>query len=812
MTKRIIPYASAPCGAGKTYRLAEKTANLCAKGHKVLLAQPTKELANKTAEEEFGSRPNCPRPTLFNGDTMGPGVAKQLADHLANPLDDQPEILICTHQVLAHLPYRSMGADWHLLIDECPQVDRECSLNVRDTHRMVTDHLGEEEHNEKYIRLVVEDEEALKQIAYNKNGDDVYGLLQELARISISPHWRTFTGRRSYQDLLAGKGKKLITHSVLSPSVVAGFQQVFVCGANFEESGIYKLWRNEVDWRKDTTFEKKLRYWKHENGDLLTIYYATESNWTRTKRTGISGVISNLDRIREAASKVLQDREFVWQANDDVREAFFEGMDRIPNNPLGLNGYSNVHGLVFLSALNPSPPHCAFLRDRGIREDEIAAMQYLSTLYQSVMRTSLRNPLDENEKMVIVPDRRGAEYLAERLPGAKILKLETGIVEEIGKRGRARLHGSDAEKSRQWRAAQGEKKRQHLLSSILSTQDHRSESCAPEMRHENAIDLTSNFGTHLRPWGTLYETTRSQNPLAYVQGGGASGFIEFLKTCSHLGFESKERVPLFSPATFDPAKAEGKRRGLDNIVSVQNLLLDFENGDLRPEALSEIFPELEMVVTNTYNHTKEAPRFRVVIMTEHAVQPDVYEALWDEIDARLEEAGYCRTPLKNPNYSRSGLDRSKRTPVSLFRLPSKAKNVSDSFFWVYTGPGRKPIDPKEWIKSARISVPEYDPEEAPSIQPSNLIEESRVQAAIERWHSAKPGDGNRAFFALACELRDLGMPSWQIKTTLKEESKFGRSPDERQRQIPSIMTSLGKRDASRSMAEPLRASTVCPTK
>ena len=47
-----------------------------------------------------------------------------------------------------------------------------------------------------------------------------------------------------------------------------------------------------------------------------------------------------------------------------------------------------------------------------------------------------------------------------------------------------------------------------------------------------------------------------------------------------------------------------------------------------------------MIVTNTYGHTNESPRFRVIILTSAPVGPAAYEALWDAVANKLRDAGY----------------------------------------------------------------------------------------------------------------------------------------------------------------------------
>jgi hypothetical protein len=102
-------------------------------------------------------------------------------------------------------------------------------------------------------------------------------------------------------------------------------------------------------------------------------------------------------------------------------------------------------------------------------------------------------------------------------------------------------------------------------------------------------------------------------------------------------------------------------------------MLDFEKGDLRPDQFAHLFPDLQMVITNTYNHTSDHPRFRVIIPTSQRMTPDVYETIFDEIVQRMEDQGVVRMPLTGSNCRKSGLDHSKRSAASLFYLRCQAK-------------------------------------------------------------------------------------------------------------------------------------------
>jgi hypothetical protein len=138
--------------------------------------------------------------------------------------------------------------------------------------------------------------------------------------------------------------------------------------------------------------------------------------------------------------------------------------------------------------------------------------------------------------------------------------------------------------------------------------------------------------------------------------------------------ESKEANVLISPAIFDPnhPKAEGKtERGLHNIIAMRHLWMDFEEGDLTPEGMAELFPLIRSVVFNAYNHTSENPRFRVVIPFDYPISPENYAVLYNNVLAKIVDAGYGVG--KSKGGLRSGLDVPRRPQRACFTFPVRQK-------------------------------------------------------------------------------------------------------------------------------------------
>ncbi len=64
---------------------------------------------------------------------------------------------------------------------------------------------------------------------------------------------------------------------------------------------------------------------------------------------------------------------------------------------------------------------------------------------------------------------------------------------------------------------------------------------------------------------------------------------------------------------------------------LRHVILDFENGELKPEEIPNLFPTTRMIVTNTFNHRPEEPRCRVILLTTENMTPEVYRFIVQDL-------------------------------------------------------------------------------------------------------------------------------------------------------------------------------------
>jgi hypothetical protein len=799
-----LRYCSAPCASGKTHNIIRRACQMIKSGSRVVIAQPTKDLIEKTVRDEFTNRPGQPDYKIFHGDRIPPGssVARELVAYLK--CDPAPLVFI-THPVLHTMPYWHDQKGWDLIIDEELTVYRYFSHRVPETHRLLTEHLRIEPLGPTYGRVHVNDFSGLEKKSRNRRGDEILEQVIETSRILGNDHFQTFVNTEHYGSLLEGKREKLTFYSILQPSVVKGFRSVFMAAANFTDTAVYRLWsKQNIEFQEDHDFAKALRYSVHLNGDLATIYYFFECLWSRKCCDAIieeTTKATTLQRMIDGVAALFGQDRFLFQMNKRFQTSpFGSNATRLPGKPHGLNIYSDVHDISFFSSLNPSSDQFGFLQSRGLSSDEVRTITYHSPAYQAIMRTSLRNLDDTNPKRIIVPDRGAAEYLQKLLPGSRIERLDIGLPADHccpKESGRPRKHTSDRERVAAHRQKQREKRMQMLEELINLTAQYDTgkgswEGCCNEISNEPYTGFVTT-----RPFaGTIYGHKKATEPAGYLPWNNDESFIDFLLGCHSRQIASKENAFLISPAIFDPSRSNKTSRGYENIVYLRHLWLDFEDGDLTHQQLGDLFPDIRMLAMNSYHHKPEKPRFRVVILTTDVITPDVYKLLVDNFVKKLEDAGYWTQRKKDTeapaSMLRSGLDWSKRPPTSLFYLPCQAKNPKHSFIGL-CNPSGQALNAAQWVEHSAVEPwVEFSPRRTDDFNSRRPVNQEKVQAAIMEWHTSKadPGKGNQMFFNLALSLRSAGMSLDEIKQTLRDEAKYGRSPSKRKAQIPSIMATL----------------------
>ena len=285
-------------------------------------------------------------------------------------------------------------------------------------------------------------------------------------------------------------------------------------------------------------------------------------------------------------------------------------------------------------------------------------------------------------------------------------------------------------------------------------------------------------------FGTAFGSIYDREPLLHLDVEDDEAFIGLLRELHTRRLPSKEANFLVSPAHFETA-VDGTHtaRGLQNVRYVRGIWLDNDGGDLRHGEFARLFPAVRMVVWNTYSSTREMPRWRCFIPTKQVVSAAAYKAIIEQIMQVLRNAGYVpdTEKTKKPDLKTHGFDTGKFVASSLFYAPCQAADPKASFFTDYNEDGRMAIDPELWIENdirqIKLSAAEIDHSEVSAISGDKT---KAIQLATERWRGSPRGQGNRAFYRFAQDLKRAGLTKTEIRTRLEMEATHAASPRDRE--------------------------------
>ncbi|WP_028880855.1 DEAD/DEAH box helicase [Terasakiella pusilla] len=713
---------NALAGSGKTYTAARWAVKFAGRaGCKIAIVQPSKILINQTyndiLEYRMESKINC-RVKYFYGDETRcldrGSVKQQIMAHLRET-DDGGEIILMTQAAFLSLPYWHRKEDWIVIIDEIPAVDKVWDFKLPKTHRLLTDHIDVEDFDPIHYRVIPRSNVRLSEYQSNPDNDDVIGMFSELSACILNEHWSVYCRKEQWHrhhECQTEHGRHTLSFFVmLEPSVFDGYRDVIIMGAMFDESLLNLYWVSKgLEIKEHEAISSGARYSSHDNGALVTFKYLLDEDWSkRTRDTEIDGK-PLLDWCVEQIQNELHGQNFVWVGNNDVGDDLFgRHNERLPGISNGMNKYQHVDNVVFLSALNRTPGHYAFLKSQGLDPDYVKWATGCQSAYQSIMRGSIRNPDNTNPKVCIVPDQRTAEYLARYFSGCQIGNLGGQIKKTKKKPGRKPKTGMSFTGAERQVRLRAEKTRQ-LLKKQMELVNH--ESC-----NENTIDkaialhksdpadgsdLLKQIKRNYKKFTIqMFDSIYSSKPDYRLRLTNTELVQQLRDAHAIQGRQLKNSNFLISAAVFDADLSEDTNRGLANIQYCNGVWFDNDGGDLSPEDFHKCFPDLHMITMNTFSGDD---RWRAFFPTKSIMTVEVHQIIVKSIIRFLNDKGYHddKTADKltklNKIVKRHGFDVSKFTASSLFYAPMPTAD-GEGFFNEYQG---IEIDPIKWVKQAII--------------------------------------------------------------------------------------------------------------
>lgn len=803
MKPNIFLTLDSPIGAGKTRAVIVYCGYGIMAGEKFLVAQPTVDLCNQTYRDFKKRWPDLCAALIHSDEAHN--VAAELKAR--TQACDGGMVIFCTHAGLIQSPFIANRQEWHLIVDEMPQTVWAGKLVPGKNRSLIAKAVGIADRGEKYSALLPRDDSLLFDIARDHSESGVFSHgVQDMARKLMSGWWDVRVLTSQWQQVMQGNRSNggLLLFGSLDPKLFAGFSSTTFASANTQHTIAYLHFRaSGMHFMPHRHIGRRLRYDKHRNGHLLTVYYAVEDNWSKTLRgkpvrwDGEKHTVN--DFVAAGAMELFGDEPFAKLLNKDMQECdpFGENGVPLPHHAFGRNDFQHLHNAVVIPALNPTPAFLAYLRDViGLKPEQVYRAIYLEQVYQASGRISIRNLDDLHPKRMVVADKAAAGFLAAMYPGAKLAALPFSQhigYSQFGRPGRPvtrtadekKQQGAERARRHRWRSKHAAASRENTYIPIrgfcvTQTSPH-------EAQPGFAISHWDSRAVKFRPY-QAYEVQYDRH-LKRQQFYTADEFEAFLRTqieTHHVDQKHDNDLVMASFVDLDQDPDHGHSKS--NHVASQGVILDFDGTDLMPDEVHSALP-YRMMVYSSWSHSEHELRYRVCIPTMPMAY-DAMEAIRRTCVRKLEQA----YPGRAVN-----VDTSKMTPVALFYLPSIRP---DAMFRTYDGPHLEHV---EWIRLCPADIvdavmrlsPTTEPKDKPQppappaaaadLNPGRGEENSRiVKRAISKWHERglKQGAGRRQFWSFCRTLKErTTLPGHEIRQIAWEEAGHAHNPTERRSEI-----------------------------
>lgn len=813
-------FVSGPTSSNKTGVILEEAGTRYLAGLKSLIVGPSTDACDDYQSRFSQLFPGVPMEVYHSkrGRLNSKGSIRiDVERALLNVSLGSGRVVVICHATLCNLSADLDLSEWHCYVDETLDVYHPTELNLHDSHQLFTDHLKLIADESPYARLVSINDTALTAIIENRNKDAYREIVKSAAEKILNPYFDCFTLKSDYEQLIGRKGKnrKLYCLSVLHPHLMSAFGGATVFSARFPESLHYHLWEQQgVKWEEDTDLTKRLKFTKHTGYEKTKIYWGLERNFSKASRNKNMGWY---DGFISSATSAMEGRQHISLENNDIKDTSVlsksDNSCMISGRSHGLNKYRHIDHAIVVPAMNYSPVAGKFLSKKYDFPYEKQVISFAChNIYQAISRTSMRDGDMSRERIWVVPSRTHAEWLSGIFEGSLCISLALNQP-SAGNSGRPGLFKSDNDRKNQSRNVNKNKARQinEFIDRIGVDMMENVAFFSDSDGDDNTLYNIDHFVAHYR--STWFEALKRSS--GKVIAKKETSYISWLKRQSNKSYPRKDDIPLVSPAFYNPLWVGSGKRGKLNVVFASGIMLDFDDSELEPANLSDIFSDLQMVTYSTYSNSENELRYRAYIPTTRPMLIPEYTAIIQALIQTIEDAGY-RGENKGPakpngrgsasendrlsiggNHKRHGIDMSKRGPYSLFHLPCRAPS-GHSFFHHHSGPGRTPLDVNQWL----LSLPPIEEPEPQNVTYNNSYTEEflaltehqkcSIEQAMNEWFmiGTLPGKGHDGIFALYERLRDLNLPLDLMWEHLRSAARTARSPIERLKQVDRLMANL----------------------
>lgn len=327
------------------------------------------------------------------------------------------DVIFITHSALLQFDDYEIMKDYHLYIDEVPEMISLESFNFTHNSNCVLDYCEEigEEQNKQY-GLVLLDEHRNKLLDMAKDGQKE---LDDVSK-SLFPLYRALLQELPVNVVRTEQGIRCFFVDDLTVQNWDAFKSVTIACANFEETLTGVVLKHFAGWNfQKSDLHSRLLFQEYQNTERVNIHVMCDQSWSRYLGDQEVDGKSVYESMKENLMEKLEDQKFIYTKNS-YRTRLQKGTE-IPYNPHGLNMYKKHQNVAALFCYNPLPWQIPLLKglaesqnmDENVLIQAFITSKYLEPVFQLCLRSDIRNYSSDKPVNLFVPDMRCVDYLVD---------------------------------------------------------------------------------------------------------------------------------------------------------------------------------------------------------------------------------------------------------------------------------------------------------------------------------------------------------------------------------------------------------------
>lgn len=392
--------------AGKTKAILE---HIFESGEKAIVASISRQLSRQSYDffNNLGGT-SC----IIDSDHLSTETSVRVALEKESQKSD---VIFITHSALLQFDDYALLKDFHLYIDEVPEMIVLESFNFTHNANCVLDYcepIGDELNKQYGLKLIESNRERLLSMATDgqKELDDVSK--------SLFPLYRALLQELPVNVVRTEQGIRCFFVDDQTTQQWHMFKSITIACANFEETLTGVVLKHFADWKfEKSPLHSRLLFEEYKNTDRININVLCDQSWSRYLGDQEVEGKSVYSMMQESVLEEVGSDPFIYTKNS-YRTRLQKGTE-IPYNPHGLNMYKKHQNVAALFCYNPLPWQIPLLKglaeSQGLHEDVLIqayiTSKYLEPVFQLCLRSDIRNPESKKTVNLFVPDMRSVEYL-----------------------------------------------------------------------------------------------------------------------------------------------------------------------------------------------------------------------------------------------------------------------------------------------------------------------------------------------------------------------------------------------------------------